>query len=84
MNAEQATQDLISVFREIVATVEAKPLTSKDHYGDYMSAITTVIKHLGVEHTKMRCVQVGILLTQAGANRNGVRSALEVMGAFDA
>lgn len=75
---DQVRQELATMFGEIVQEIEAKPLTTKDHYGDYMAAIAT----LAGPDSRKRMVATGVALVLAGANKDGVRSALEAMGAF--
>lgn len=67
--------DMAAELQPAVASIESSLATTKDHYGDYMHALSRLSNGSAFQ------AQVAALaLIQAGANRNGVLSALRAMG----
>ena len=58
-----------------VKRIEAKPATTQNHYGDYMALI-----NVGSDRNSKVGKLIALALIQAGANKNGVNSALQVLG----
>lgn len=56
----------------LVKRIEAGPMTTQDHYGDYLQVISVFPQ----DHQKF----IVVALLHCGANRNGVASAAMVMG----
>lgn len=72
---------LAKITKPLVERIEALPMTTKDHYGDYMLAIERVVDQLSkAERKPSTYLGVALAFQRAGANRNGVQSALRVMG----
>lgn len=64
--------DLANDFKPIVAGIEAKLATTRNHYGDYMALISQIAKDRGA--AKIICVA----LIRAGASRQGVSDAMRI------
>ena len=68
------------LLKPIVTDIEGKTETTRDHYGDYLAFISRATKD-ATGDAKRKCVQFWALaLTLAGANRQGVMSAVNLMG----
>lgn len=76
--------DMLDQLSEIVAPIvqhiEQSTPTTKNHYGDYITAITRVADMLPANQTPSLFLAIGVALQRAGANKAGVLSALRVMG----
>lgn len=83
MTKDEARQELEESFREIVEMIEARPMTTRNRYGDYMDAIASVTGRIESPATRKTMVIVGVMFARVGANVAGVRDALQAMGAFD-
>jgi len=59
--------------KPLVAEIEAKPLTTLNHYGDYLSLLPLLIEQSPPSLTSKFW---GCVLIKAGANPRGVKSAL--------
>lgn len=69
------------ILKPVVDHIEASTPTTKDHYGEYMSAIQVVVERLGESERKPATyLGVAVAFQRAGANKNGLHSALRVMG----
>ena len=66
--------ELASDFKPSVKKIETSIKTTQDHYGDYMGLLSTLAK------TKQHAQIFALALIEAGANRNGVSSAMRVLG----
>ena len=66
--------DLANELREHVTKIEAKPMTTRGHYADYMSLIS------GVAQDRPTARIVALALKEAGANVQGVQDALGLCG----
>ena len=64
--------DLTPEAKEIVKHIEAKPATTKDHYGDYM----TILSGCPSGITRFGLVKA---LIDSGGNENGINSALRII-----
>ena len=64
---------LINDLKPLVKGLESGMELTKNHYGSYMSI-------LGREQDRKRRLILAYCLQQAGANMEGVRSALRVLG----
>jgi hypothetical protein len=60
----------------MVKAIEAKPMVTKDHYGEYL----TVLSRVQDEHSLMAAKVLAIAMMKAGANQQGLRAALSIMG----
>ena len=67
---DQLISDLAGDLKPEVDKIEASPKTTKDHYGRYGAILTTVSG--GNRNI------IALALIKAGANENGVKSALAV------
>jgi len=70
---QEAIADLAKDLQQDVQEIEAKPETTKGHYGFYLGLLSQW------KNKEVRKV-VALALIQAGANEEGVRSALELAG----
>ncbi len=61
-------------FKPAVEKIEASIATTKNHYGRYMALISSLAK------TEQHAQIFAMAMIEAGANRQGVASALQVMG----
>ena len=61
---------------QMVQDIENKPLTTQNHYGNYMHLLTVLI---GEGMDKSVCA---LLLLKANANPQGVKSALKCLGDY--
>ena len=69
--AYQMLQEVVVEMKPVVANIEKSPLTTKDHYGDYMAFLSKVPK----EQIKT----FGMVLIKAGANPSGVGWAIKLL-----
>ena len=80
MNTEQTTQiqsivnSLVPDLLPEVKRIEQKPATTQNHYGDYMNLLSV----LGKNNKGMTNI-IALALIAAGANAQGVRSAVSVL-----
>lgn len=74
MTLEQLVENMRSELEPLVRAIEAKPATTQNHYGDYMSLIAT----LSQERTMRQFL--GLAMIRMGANRQGVKSAMQILG----
>lgn len=78
-------QQLAPDFAPIVAEIESKPLTTKDHYGDYVAllskgdTIATFKTKDPKEAPLVARMFISLCLIKAGGNEAGIRSALAVL-----
>jgi len=70
--AKQAINEVVEALRPIVAKIEARPETTKAHYGDYMTI-------LGMAKGSEARQSMSLCLLKAGANYEGVASALNLL-----
>lgn len=75
MNAEQKAilKDVAIDLEPLVRDIEDSPMTTQNHYGDYMS----VLSQAGDSDNKRF---IALALIDAGANKQGVRDALRAHG----
>ena len=66
--------DLANDLREMVEKIEARPMTTRGHYGDYMSLISSTTSDRPTARI------VALALKEAGANVQGVQDALQICG----
>ena len=74
---ELLVQELSEDLKPTVVDIEKKFATTKDHYGNYASVISTLSKNKAEAHI------IAKALIRAGANRSGVSSALQVMYGYE-
>ncbi len=83
---DQVINKVSAICIPLVKRIEALPLTTQNHYGDYMSAISSVSDIIGKdadpEMTKKVHIAVGVAFQRAGANKAGVQAALRAMGSL--
>ena len=60
--------------KECIKQIENLPLTTQNHYGDYMNSISRLCGN-----NKQMIKVVGLALIKAGANKNGVVSAVNIL-----
>ena len=60
--------------QQIVKDIEAKPATTRNHYGDYGAALSTMCGG-----RKIVAQLLALAFVKAGANQQGVADALQVM-----
>ena len=79
VTAEQKAliDDIAKDLTGIVEMIEGKPETTKDRYGDYMH----FINDMAPDNNKKAFNILGLCFIQAGANKQGVASALRILGA---
>tara|TARA_Y100000310_G_C19993140_1_gene495022 strand:+ start:80 stop:388 length:309 start_codon:yes stop_codon:yes gene_type:complete len=65
---------------EIVESIEARPPTTKDWYGDYMRVLSTLASNQLFDDEKTNAKFFGLALIHAGANADGVVAAMQVCG----
>jgi len=70
----QLIDDLARDFAEPVSDIESRYATTKNHYGNYMNFIT---KMSGGNATNSKIIAMALI--RAGANRDGVASAMRVL-----
>lgn len=68
--------DLSNDFKEIVEDIEARPMTTQNHYGDYGGLITALSKDHPTETYKQL---ISIALIRAGASKDGIFYAMKVL-----
>lgn len=68
--AQHKINEVISLITPIVAKIEARPATTKNHYGDYLA----ILGMAGVNERK----SLAAVLVKAGANFEGVQAALNL------
>jgi len=75
MNTEQTAilKDIAKDLEPLVREVEQSPMTTQNHYGDYMS----ILSQSGDADNKRF---IALALIDAGANKQGVRDALRAHG----
>ena len=71
---EAEMQEMADVINRIVAGIEGGSMLTQGHYGAYMAIISGAAKD---DHASAR--NLAILLMQAGANKQGVASALRII-----
>lgn len=72
-NKQQILKEMVELTRPVVAEIEARPETTRNHYGEYMSLFA------GIDRMKDRAL-IAKVFKQAGANPQGVEDALNVLG----
>ena len=65
---------LVDDLKEVVLTIEKSPKTTQNHYGRYMSLLSS-LSHGDARMSKI----IALALIKAGANRQGVASALQLV-----
>lgn len=71
---EQLIEKLRPEIEPIVQAIEAKPLTTQNHYGDYMAAIATISQDRSMRQL------IGLAMLRMGGNRQGIKSAMQILG----
>ena len=71
---EEHVSSLAADLRELVAEIEGKPATTQGHYARYMSIISATCD----SETIARIMRLALL--RAGANSQGVSSAMKICG----
>lgn len=76
MNAEQTAilKDIAKDLEPMVRDIESSAMTTKNHYGDYMSVLSLI----GGDNDHKRFMALALI--DAGANKQGVRDALRAHG----
>ena len=69
---EELISELAGDLKEMVQQIEARPKTTQNHYGQYMGLLSGMAKNKG--HAQI----IAAALIEAGANRQGVVSALKL------
>lgn len=77
---DDTLNQLSEIVAPIVTQIEQSTPTTANHYGDYITAITRIADMLPMNKTPSLYLGIGVAMQRAGANRNGVQSALRVMG----
>lgn len=62
----------VDAIKPLVEAIEARPMTTKGHYGDYMGVIAKMTKN------REQAVCLGLVLVRSGANKQGVVDAVRV------
>lgn len=75
-------EELADAFSPIVAAIEAAPALTRWRYDQYMAAIERITSMTG-NKANSAYLATGLGLIRAGANREGVVSALRAMGKLD-
>jgi hypothetical protein len=75
---DKLLDELATKLKPTVDAVEASLPTTRHHYGDYLSVITTIAAKQG--DSKQVKLAIGIALQRAGADKQGVYHALRAMG----
>ena len=70
---QQLIDGLAEDLKETVMKIEARPMTTKDHYGDYGALLSQVSGG-----NKNKAGLIALALVKAGANRNGVSYGLKL------
>lgn len=70
----QLINDLASDMKDAVTKIESGFKTTQNNYGNYMQLLSTLAKD------KQTAQIMAMAMIRAGANRQGVSSALQVMG----
>jgi len=80
-NLDQSLSELALLLRPVVVAIHEQQATTKDYYGEYMSAISIVADKdkSGSSRAKLY-LGVAVAMQRAGANHQGVVSALKAMG----
>lgn len=66
--------DLATDFKPQVTKIEASIKTTQNHYGRYMALLSQISK--GDKHLAM---VFSLAMVKAGANREGIKSALQIL-----
>ena len=74
--ADLISELVVDLFPQ-VHKIENAPMSTKDHYGAYMT-ILAGCKGDGMD--RMQLLVIGAALVKAGANAEGVKSALKLVG----
>ena len=79
---ESALDQLSVIIEPIVRAIESHMPVTRNHYEEYMAAITKIGKDLCKDDKRLPsiCLGVGFAMIQAGASKDGVRSALKALG----
>ena len=75
VKVEELILELVEELRETVEHIESMPEITKGHYDSYLTLITTAARG-NARHGML----VGTALIRAGANHNGVMSAMKLTG----
>jgi len=79
MSAEEKIEMLVSEFandadiKGVVRDIESRPLTTQNHYGDYMSFLSEYVKN------RVTLKIISMSMVRAGANASGVQSAIQIL-----
>ena len=64
---------------KIVDSIEKKPMTTRGHYGDYMSAFAQIRLNTNKKADVTMRNLVGLAMIMLGANERGVLDAMKVL-----
>ena len=70
---QQLIDGLVSDLKAEVTRIEKKIATTENKYGDYMALISGAAKNEGTAKF------IALALIQAGANKQGVQSAMQIL-----
>jgi len=73
-NAQELINELASRLKPLVNETESSFATTQNHYGDYMLTIQQLSKG-----NKNMAKAIALALIQAGANKHGVISAMQLI-----
>lgn len=71
---DELIENMRAELEPLVQAIEAKPATTQNHYGDYMSLIATL-----AQDRTMRTF-IGLAMLRMGGNRQGIKSAMQILG----
>jgi len=79
---DTSLNELALLLRHVVASIHSQSPTTQDYYGEYMGTLTTVADKFKapVEDQKKLYLGIAIAMQRAGASKQGIQSALRVMG----
>lgn len=84
LKIEQLIESLLPDFRPVILEIEAKPQTTQNHYGEYLTLLTGLEKADIFTPGKPSADKagerrlIGDILIKAGANPQGVNDALRM------
>lgn len=79
--ALQLADVMAEAVRDVVGEIERSIPTTRGHYAEYMNMLDMMVMSLKLEKPSDNAWLIaGLALVKAGANRQGVKDALKVLG----
>lgn len=80
MSPNAVIMAMAEIMKPVVANIEAQPAATKDRYDLYMAAIHRFKDSIPGTSERTAVLVIAVAMTYAGANRNGVKAAMQAMG----